>query len=67
MSALEAVAEKIKVLSEAEACDLLAWLDRRQRLRDQEDEQDILAARRALAEPGENIPWEKVKEEAGLK
>lgn len=67
MSALEAVAEKIKALSEEEARDLLVWLDRRQRVRDEEDEQDITAARRALAEPGGNTPWEKVKEEAGLK
>ncbi|MEK7683987.1 MAG: hypothetical protein AAB466_01045 [Verrucomicrobiota bacterium] len=67
MSALEAVVEKIKALSEEEARDLLAWLDRQQRVRDEEDEQDIAAVRHALVEPGENIPWEKVKEEAGLK
>jgi antitoxin (DNA-binding transcriptional repressor) of toxin-antitoxin stability system len=31
-----------------------------------EDFADAAAARRALAEPGENIPWEQVKAEAGL-
>ncbi|CAG1000463.1 hypothetical protein MYXO_02971 [Myxococcaceae bacterium] len=31
-----------------------------------EERIDLEEARRALAEPGENIPWEKVKAELGL-
>ncbi len=31
-----------------------------------EDLADAAAARQALAEPGESIPWEQVKAEAGL-
>ena len=31
-----------------------------------ENEADLRAARDALAEPGPNIPWEKVKEDLGL-
>jgi antitoxin Phd len=31
-----------------------------------EDLADAQAARESLAEPGENIPWEQVKAEAGL-
>ena len=31
-----------------------------------EDEADLRAAREALAEPGPNIPWEKVKADLGL-
>jgi hypothetical protein len=31
-----------------------------------EDLADARAARESLADPGENIPWEQVKAEAGL-
>ena len=31
-----------------------------------EDRVDIEEARKALAEPGENIPWETIKKELGL-
>ena len=31
-----------------------------------EDEADLRAAREALAEPGPNVPWEKVKADLGL-
>jgi len=32
----------------------------------QEDKEDLAAARKALKEPGPNIPWEKVKKDLGL-
>ncbi len=35
-------------------------------LEDLEARIDLEEARKALAEPGENIPWEKVKAELGL-
>jgi hypothetical protein len=35
-------------------------------LRQLEDKLDNEAADRALSEPGESIPWEKVKAELGL-
>jgi hypothetical protein len=31
-----------------------------------EDLADTIAARESLEEPGENIPWEQIKAEAGL-
>lgn len=31
-----------------------------------EDETDLRAAREALAEPGPNLPWDKVKADLGL-
>lgn len=31
-----------------------------------EEEQDLIDAREAMNEPGENIPWENVKHELGL-
>ena len=38
-----------------------------QRLRDEEEDRlDNAAADAALAEPGESIPWERVKEDLGL-
>jgi hypothetical protein len=66
MSTVEMVVEKAKLLTEREAREVLAVLDRLERDRDEERE-DIEASRRALAEPGENIPWETIKQEAGLK
>ena len=47
-------AEALEGMSEEDARELL------------EDLADAAAARQALAEPGESIPWEQVKAEAGL-
>jgi len=40
--------------------------DEAQIIAEREDRLDSEAAREALAEPGENIPWEQVKRELGL-
>ena len=47
----------------AEALEGMSWEDARELL---EDLADAAAARQALAEPGESIPWEQVRAEAGL-
>lgn len=47
-------AEALEGMSEEDARELL------------EDLADAAAARQALAEPGESIPWEQVRAEAGL-
>jgi hypothetical protein len=47
-------AQALEGMSEEDARELL------------EDLPDAAAARQALAEPGESIPWEQVKAEAGL-
>ena len=47
-------AEALEGMSEEDARELL------------EDLADAAAARQALAEPGESVPWEQVKAEAGL-
>ena len=61
MSALELAVEKVKTLSEAQARDLLAYLEQAE-----EDRADVETARRALAESGANVPWEEIKKESGL-
>jgi antitoxin (DNA-binding transcriptional repressor) of toxin-antitoxin stability system len=47
-------AEALEGLSEADSRELL------------EDLADAAAARASLAEPGESVPWEQVRAEAGL-
>ncbi len=66
MSVSEQVIKKVRAMSPAQAKKLLAYIKQRER-EEQQDRQDIEVARRALAEPGEHIPWEKVKADLGLK
>ena len=47
----------------AEALESMNEQDARELL---EDLADAAAARQALAEPGESVPWEQVRAEAGL-
>ena len=67
MSITEQVIQKVKGMSEDQARELLLQLERQERADAEEDALDLEAARRALADPGENIPWEKVKTDLGLK
>ncbi|MBM3840610.1 MAG: hypothetical protein FJ398_22145 [Verrucomicrobia bacterium] len=49
---------------------LAEWFERRraEEIREaSEDRQDLEDAKVSLAEPGENIPWEQIKTEMGLK
>jgi Protein of unknown function (DUF3018) len=46
-------------------CGYEGIMDRRKR-RKQEDKEDLAAVRKAMKEPGPNIPWEKVKKDLGL-
>jgi hypothetical protein len=67
MSTIEMVREKITRLSDEEAREVLACIERIERERADEDRQDIEAARKALAESDERIPYEQVRRELGLK
>ena len=58
--AFERDGETIAVLVSAEDFALF------NQLRDEEDKADIEAAEKSLAEPGENIPWERLKADLGL-
>ena len=59
--AIESNGRTVAVLVSAEDFALL------QRLREEEEDRlDNAAADAALAEPGENIPWERVKADLGL-
>ena len=58
--AFERGGETVAVLVSAEDFALL------NRLREEEDQADIEAAEKSLAEPGENIPWERLKVDLGL-
>jgi hypothetical protein len=51
---LPCAAEALQGMSEQDTRELL------------EDLADAAAAREALAEPGESVPWEQVRAEAGL-
>ena len=67
MSVTEQVIQKIKGLSEGQARELLVHIGQKERAEAEEDRLAIEAPRRALAEPGDDIPWEKVKTDLGLK
>jgi hypothetical protein len=62
MSAMEIISE-IKKLSATQRKRVLRFVD--EELRHAEDVADNAAADRALAEPGDNIPWSTVREKLG--
>jgi prevent-host-death family protein len=53
------ITHKRKKIAALVAVDDAEWLE-------EMDREDVEAAKKALAEPGKNIPWEKVKAELGL-
>ena len=62
MSATEIISE-IKRLPERQRKQVLRFVD--EELRRAEDLADNAAADRALAEPGENVPWEEARKTLG--
>ena len=71
MSKIEEIERAIEQLPPDDFARLSAWIDQRrgsaQRELDEEDRLDLEAVRKSLAETGENVPWEQVKRDAGLK
>ncbi len=67
-STLRRVSRGARVVVQSSGRDVAALvpLEDLEALERLEDEADIRAAREALAEPGPNIPWEKVKADLGL-
>jgi hypothetical protein len=67
MSTVAEIKQAIEQLPSEDFLSLTEWLERRRaELEAEEDRQDLEAARRSLAEPGENIPLEKIAKELGL-
>ena len=62
MSATEVISE-IKRLPQTQRRKVFQFVD--EVLRREEDRRDNAAAERALAEPGENIPWSEAKKRLG--
>jgi mRNA-degrading endonuclease RelE of RelBE toxin-antitoxin system len=62
MSATEIISE-IKKLPQTQQKKVLQFVD--EKLRRAEDRIDNAAAERALAEPGENIPWSEARKKLG--
>ncbi len=62
MSATEIISE-IKRLPQTQQQKVYKFVD--EKLREAEDRHDNAAARRALAEPGENIPWNEASKRLG--
>jgi hypothetical protein len=73
MSAVEQIQRAVEQLSAEEYKQFSAWMAHKlgeESNRDQEqaeEQADLQAAREALAEPGDNISWEQIKAEVGLK
>jgi hypothetical protein len=67
MSTVAEIKHAIERLPSEELLNLTEWLERRRaELEAEEDRQDLEAAQRSLAEPGENVPLEKLAKELGL-
>ncbi|MBI5773942.1 MAG: hypothetical protein HZA89_09405 [Verrucomicrobia bacterium] len=62
MSAVEVISE-IKKLPKVQQRKVYQFVD--EQLRREEDRRDNEAANRALAEPGENIPWAEARKRLG--
>ncbi len=64
MSTLVEIEKAIEKLPANELLEVAAWIGKQIEAR--EDEADVKAAREALAEGGEPIPWEEIKAQLGL-
>lgn len=64
MSTLVEIEKAIEKLPANELLKVAAWIGKQIEAR--EDEADVKAAREALAEGGEPIPWEEIKAQLGL-
>ena len=64
MSAVEIISE-IKRLPQPQRRKVFRFVD--EQLRQEEDRRDNAAADRALAEPGENLPWAEARKRLGWK
>jgi hypothetical protein len=73
MSAVEQIQRAVEQLTPEEYKQFSAWMahklgEKSNVDQEQAEEQaDLQAAREALAEPGDNIPWKQIKAELGLK
>ena len=66
MIAFEDAVSKLRCLSPDRSQRVLALLEDLAELQALEDKQDVVEARAALAEPGENIPLEQLAKELGI-
>ncbi|MBC8245581.1 MAG: hypothetical protein H8E20_14440 [Verrucomicrobia bacterium] len=61
MSTVEEIESAIQRLDTTDQQRIASWM-----VEKLEDQADLKIALASLAEPGENTPWEKVKQENGL-
>ena len=62
MSAVEIISE-IKRLPQSQQREVFRFVD--EQIRQEEDRRDNAEADRALAEPGDNIPWDEARKRLG--
>ena len=58
--------ERVTITRRGKALAVLVPVEDMEALEAIEDRLDIIAAKKAMAEPGDNIPWERVKKDLGL-
>lgn len=58
--------ERVTITRRGKAVAVLVPVEDALALEALEDHRDLREARKSLAEPGDNIPWEQVKQELGL-
>ena len=69
MKTIQEIEQAIAMLPEDDYIRLTEWFERRraEEAREaEEDREDVEAARASLAEPGENVPLERLAKELGL-
>lgn len=58
--------ERVTITRRGKALAVLVPVEDAEALEALEDKIDLAEVRKSLAEPGENIPWEQLKQELGL-